>query len=110
MAAFERAVGGIFFAGNDRSGLCVFRLRSRRLDGYLSGEQREVRFSYAESAAAQRAVPEQSRRNIHGRDGKGWRRGRRLRNGRGCGGLRRRWLAGFVRVTVRTKYFVSQQR
>ena len=36
-------------SGNRRCGLCVLRLRQRRLDGHLYGQQRPIRFLYAAS-------------------------------------------------------------
>ena len=55
------------------------RLRQRRLDGHLPGQQRPLRFLPAAQAAAQRALPKQSRRHVHRRDREG-RRGRRRRS------------------------------
>ena len=47
------------------------RLRQRRVDGYLSGQQRALRFLQAGQAPAQRALQEQSRRHVYRRHGEG---------------------------------------
>src|SRR5580693_2206801 len=42
LASLQWALAGILPARNDRGWLCLSRLRQRWLDGYLSGQQREV--------------------------------------------------------------------
>ena len=60
-------------------GVRLPRLRQRRLDGRLHREQRSLRLLHPEGAAAQRALPQQPRRHLHGRDREGGSGRRHLR-------------------------------
>src|SRR5579859_7279126 len=89
----EWTLVGILFAGNHRRGLRIFRLRQRWVDGHLPCEQREVRFLRSATTFAQRALSQQSRWNVYGRDGKSGCVRRWLWHGRGRGRLQRRRLS-----------------
>src|SRR6267378_5824454 len=68
LAPRERPLAGLLLARDDRGGLRLSRLRQRRLDGHLSGEQRQVRFVHTGSATAQCALPQQSGWHVYRRD------------------------------------------
>ena len=92
-------------------GVALPRLRQRRLDGHLPGQQRAVRLLQAARPLSERALQEQPRRHVHGRHGEG-RRGRRDAFGMGVRGrrLRQRRLARPLRDRVRALHAVPQQR
>src|SRR5712692_5849694 len=106
----QRHVPGAVPARDRRAGLRLHRLRQRRLDGPLPGQQRPLRLLQAEDAHSQRPLPEQPRRDVHRRHREG--RGLRgdLRHGRRGRGLRQRRQPGPVRDRIRALHPVPQQR
>src|SRR6516164_3377144 len=87
LGAFERQIARKISARNHRGGLRVFRLRQRRVDGYLFGEQRQMRFLYAGPAAAQRTLQKQPVWQRYRRHRESWSGRRRIRPGRSGGRL-----------------------
>src|SRR6266403_3702906 len=83
LAACEWPLGKLLPAGNYGSGLRLYGLRQRRLDGHLPGEQRTLRFLRSKATAAKRTLQEQSRRHVHGCNGTSGSRRRRIWDGRG---------------------------
>src|SRR5499427_843132 len=79
LGAFEREIAREISARNHRGGLRVFRLRQRRVDGYLFGEQRQMRFPYAGPAAAQRTLQKQPGWHLYRRNRESWSGRRRIR-------------------------------
>ena len=107
---YRRQICGKTSARDQRSRLRISRLRQRWMDGHLSREQRQGGVLRSSAAAAQCALPQQSRRNIHRRDGESWGGWGRLRHGCCRGRLRRRWFSGHLRHPVRAQHSVPQQR
>ena len=90
---------------------CAFpRLRQRRMDGHLSRQQRQVRLLQSRSAAAQCALPQQSRRHLYRRHREGRRRSGRLRQGVAVGDYDGDGFPDLYVTQYRTQHPVSQQR
>ena len=106
----QRDVAGPLSPGNLRLRLRVHRLRRRRLDGPLPGQQRSVGLLHAGQADSQRALQEQPGRHLHRRHGTGRRARRDLRHGRRGRRLRQRRPRRHDRHRLRPADAVPQQR
>jgi hypothetical protein len=96
-------------ARDQRRGLRLPRLRQRRLDGHLPGQQRQGRLLLPSEAAAERPLPQQPGRHLHRCDREG-RRGRgRLWHGGGRRRLQQRRITRYLCDAVRPEHPLSQQ-
>ena len=75
-------------------GVAFCRLRQRRLDGPVHGQQRPSRLLHAENAAQERALQEQPRRHLHRCHRQGGSADQAFRHGRRRRRLRQRRLPG----------------
>ena len=106
----QRDVAGPLPARNLRRRLRVHRLRRRRLDGPLPGQQRAVGLLHPCQADQERALQEQPGRHVHRRDRPGRRAGRHVRHGRGGRRLRQRRPRRHDRHRLRQADALPQQR
>jgi hypothetical protein len=106
----QRDVPGPLSARDLRRRLRVHRLRRRRLDGPLPGQQRPVRFLHSRQADSERALQEQPGRHVHGRDRAGGCPRGDVRHGSGGRRLRQRRPRRHDRDRLRAAHPLPQRR
>ena len=111
LEARQRDVGEPLPAGDHGTGRGLLRLRQRRLDGHLPGQQRQLGLLHSCRTAEERALQEQPQRHLHRRHGGGGRGGRQgVRDGVRHRRLRQRRLPGHPGDGVRPVHALPQQR
>ncbi len=111
LEARQRDVAEPLSAGDHGPWRRVLRLRQRRLDRHLHGQQRRLGLLQPSRAAEERAAQEQPQRHLHRRHRQGGScRRQRVRDGVRHRRLRQRRLPGHPGHRVRTLHAVPQQR